>query len=146
MRLSGDGGLGMKRFSITQYEEDRIANLARGAPPGWGVEIRPDGAISLCPPPHNSIHALPVAEPVQQSVYFVACGEFVKIGMSEKPLARFRKMRTDNPFVLTLLHTMIGGFALERSLHLRFAEYRHQYEWFRHEGALKVWIEEQIKK
>lgn len=84
-------------------------------------------------------------ETPQAVVYFIKCGEFVKIGTTFDLNARRKAMLTDNPFELELLFTKQGSVPKEKAFHAQFAQYRHRREWFRIEGTLKDWIEENAK-
>lgn len=68
-------------------------------------------------------------------VYFIQCSSFVKIGVSSDVIARFRSIKSSNPFAVVALGFIpepVGKKAddLETSLHRRFAGCRHQAEWF----------------
>lgn len=74
-------------------------------------------------------------------VYFIQCGEFVKIGTATDVAARLLSLQTANPLPLVLLATERGFVPRERELHRQFAALRHANEWFRYEGELKAYIE-----
>ena len=82
---------------------------------------------------------------IADKTYVIRSGPFVKIGIAHDVERRFRDIMTANPHDLECLVVMAGGRALERSLHLRFAEYRHRDEWFRIEGELAAWIDRGLK-
>lgn len=66
----------------------------------------------------------------------------VKIGCCLNLKGRMDKMHTDCPFHVELLVVLYtGNFELENSLHTRFAEYRSKGEWFRLEGRLKLFVD-----
>jgi hypothetical protein len=77
---------------------------------------------------------------IANKTYIIRCGPFVKIGMAVDVEARFRQLLATNPFDLEMVAILIGGRAVERALHLRFAAQRHRDEWFREEGELAEWI------
>ena len=62
-------------------------------------------------------------------IYFIRCkcsnGDFVKIGMSDKPEYRVRKLQTGNPHRLTLLAVMDGDRFRESELHQQFSDFIH---------------------
>jgi hypothetical protein len=73
------------------------------------------------------------------SVYFVRCGEFVKIGYTTaQPQTRVEAF--DAPYDVTLLASVPGGLRLERSLRRTFKDLHHRREWFRYEGGLKEFV------
>jgi hypothetical protein len=78
---------------------------------------------------------------VPNKTYLIRCGSFVKIGMAADIADRLRALEAANPHELDVLKVLAGGRQVERSLHVRFAAYRHRGEWFRLEGELAAWIE-----
>ncbi len=74
-------------------------------------------------------------------VYFALCGSKVKIGTTYDLKNRMKSLRAGMPDKLKVLVTIAGGHRLERSLHARFARYRMNGEWFRHEGELAEYIQ-----
>jgi hypothetical protein len=75
-------------------------------------------------------------------VYFVASGEFIKIGFSKSLKARFHKLKTDVPVELELLHIEPGTPKQEKLFHRQFAAIRSHGEWFRRTPELIAFIEE----
>lgn len=73
-------------------------------------------------------------------VYFIKCGNFVKIGFSKNPRERLNCLQTANPNKLKLIATIKGNFKTEKGLHEAFSKYRHNREWFRYDGHLKACI------
>lgn len=63
-------------------------------------------------------------------VYFVKCGEYIKIGYSTDVEARITGMMCDNPNDLELLACFHGNRITERILHESFSHCRHRNEWF----------------
>lgn len=66
-------------------------------------------------------------------VYFIRCGEFVKIGYAADVAARLATLQTGTPHELEIMHVTPGGVAEEGRLHALFAEERVRPggEWFR---------------
>jgi len=62
-------------------------------------------------------------------IYFIRCkcsdGDFVKIGISNNPECRVRKLQTGNPHRLTLLAVMDGDRFKESELHQQFDDFIH---------------------
>lgn len=73
-------------------------------------------------------------------VYFIGCGEYVKIGVALDVDKRMRQLEATIPFPITLLGVTMGGQENEAQLHVRFAHLRHKGEWFRFEGELRDYI------
>lgn len=63
-------------------------------------------------------------------VYFLRCGDFVKIGFSANPKRRLRYLQTAMPFNFELLGAHPGTKWHEQQLHKIFASLRHRHEWF----------------
>lgn len=64
-------------------------------------------------------------------IYFIRCGEFVKIGFSKVPDVRFRALETASPHPITLAAKHPGTEKDEAALHLLLSEHHHRREWFR---------------
>lgn len=73
-------------------------------------------------------------------VYFIRCGQFIKIGSSENPANRLRALRTGNPFPLSILKTVPGDGAVEFAYQREFRAHLHRDEWFRDEGSLREFL------
>jgi hypothetical protein len=65
-------------------------------------------------------------------VYFIAVGEYVKVGFTTSKLeVRLRAVDTHSPIAPRLLAAIDGTHATEREWHARLAEHRVRREWFR---------------
>jgi hypothetical protein len=76
------------------------------------------------------------------TIYFIRCGEFIKIGYTTDLSTRMKSLRQANPSPIDILHSEPGGIVDERAHHKRFAHLRHQGEWFRAADELLVFIDE----
>lgn len=85
-----------------------------------------------------------------QTVYFIRCEEYVKIGISKNVTARLHQIRKGGgslfPRLLDvetseLIATEPGGLNRERELHQRFAHLRHTGEWFTEAPELTEYID-----
>lgn len=76
----------------------------------------------------------------QNYVYFIKCLDFVKIGIAFDPKDRLSQLQSGSPLPLTMVSYIKAGAALERVLHKRFSQYRHNREWFKLDGRLKEFI------
>lgn len=97
---------------------------------------------------------LPSPPPVRvsdtRSVYFIRCGEYVKIGVSRDPQARLKTLRTSGNGTLAprgidlweaeLVGVLQGGAAVEADMHDRFARLRDTGEWFMHADELAEFV------
>lgn len=63
-------------------------------------------------------------------IYFLSCGDKVKIGLTTDLPRRLRNIRNMSPVSLELLGVIPGDAKLERELHRRFGQYRQHGEWF----------------
>lgn len=101
-----------------------------------GEPIKP---ILAAPRPPRKMHGKP-------RVYFVQCGELVKIGTTKNPKRRVSALQIGNPSSLNLIFHIPGDVTVEKSLHERFSAYRKSGEWFRVTGELRAFIDEHLSK
>lgn len=78
-------------------------------------------------------------------VYFIRCGEFVKIGRAASLKDRLRALQGANPTKLEVLLTLSISdddlrVRMETELHHIFGPLRTQGEWFKYEGPLVTFI------
>ncbi|MDP3940647.1 MAG: GIY-YIG nuclease family protein [Deltaproteobacteria bacterium] len=85
-------------------------------------------------------HKLARARPRKNVVYFLRCGDFIKIGWSKEFGRRIKALSTSSPYDIELITTIDGSPKLERELHKRFSSHHHRNEWFRLEGELAYYI------
>lgn len=64
-------------------------------------------------------------------VYFLRCGEFVKVGYSRQPKKRLATLQTATPHDVELLGRLPGTMAQERAVHRCLQHLHHRNEWFR---------------
>lgn len=76
----------------------------------------------------------------QGFVYFMRCGEFVKIGVANNPQKRKKEIETANPFAVELLATIPGGQKREAELHRQFKSCRYRREWFVYGDDIKRFL------
>lgn len=85
-----------------------------------------------------------------QTVYFIRCEQFVKIGISKNVSARLHQIRKGGgslfPRLLDvqtaeLIATESGGLDREKALHKQFAHLRHTGEWFTEAPELTEYID-----
>lgn len=86
----------------------------------------------------------------EQTVYFIRCEQFVKIGISKNVEARLGQIRKGGGTLFPrrldveaaeLIATEPGGFVREKELHKRFAHLRHTGEWFTEAPELTEYID-----
>lgn len=73
-------------------------------------------------------------------VYFIACGPFIKIGITNDLVRRLQSLEAQCPYPLTVLGVIAGSRRLEKALHLMFVEDKHRSEWFRATKQLHGYI------
>ena len=86
-----------------------------------------------------------ISEERQQTegyVYFVRCGEYIKIGYTSDPNTRMSKFRTNNPYVCELVAIMKGGRIREAEIQRQFSEHLHRGEWYRLHESIAVFIKD----
>lgn len=73
-------------------------------------------------------------------VYFLECGEFVKIGHSKDPTYRIGEFTNGNPYPMAIIHSINGRQALEKDIHRTLKDLHHKGEWFRLTDELRAAI------
>lgn len=69
-------------------------------------------------------------------IYFLECGDWIKIGRSKCGNKRIADIDNLIPYPVTFLGSFIGIPQDEIDLHVRFRELRHKGEWFRKTAEL----------
>lgn len=64
-------------------------------------------------------------------LYFIRCGEFVKIGRADDVQQRFRQLSASNPYDLTIIRILSKEGYREKEMHQYFQDSRVKGEWFR---------------
>jgi T5orf172 domain len=76
-------------------------------------------------------------------VYFVKCGDFLKIGYAINFPLRLSVLQVGNPYELEPLYLIPGKPSLESSFHAMFSQHRAVHgEWFKIEGTLRDFLRE----
>jgi len=78
----------------------------------------------------------------EQFVYFIECGNRMKIGVSVCPQDRVKQLQTGSPSPLVLRAAVSGGHNVEKELHHKFSDERLDGEWFLLSQRLEKYIEE----
>ena len=63
-------------------------------------------------------------------VYFIRCGEFVKIGTTGSIEKRLKSLQALYPYGISLEGAVEGSHRLEKIIHAEYASKRHRGEWF----------------
>jgi Meiotically up-regulated gene 113 len=66
-----------------------------------------------------------------QHLYFIACGEFMKIGRANNVEQRLSQLKAANPYPVTLINVMENEGYREKEFHKLFEKQHHSGEWFR---------------
>ncbi len=118
-------GLHTKRLAYLQRQLERrgLCLAERPAPGTEWATIRPARA------------------PVVAGVYFLGCGEFIKIGCASDVQCRVVEFALYNPNEVELLtyeaiYDKAARHARERELHRQFRSHRHRLEWYRPAPAI----------
>lgn len=64
-------------------------------------------------------------------IYFIRCGEFVKIGKAKNPFHRKHNLQIGSPFLLELLGWFEAEASEEQRLHQKLLGHHVRGEWFR---------------
>jgi hypothetical protein len=138
-----------ERFTEADIKEAVLeGNRLYGEKSGFGVGISPAGDVYVeyqgqrkqtktgtYVPPQRP------AQGVIGTVYFVACGEYVKIGFTSTTVdQRIYGMRTGNPYPMRVCLTVVGDIDYERRMHRKFRKHHHQFEWFHISDEIKDFI------
>jgi Meiotically up-regulated gene 113 len=92
-------------------------------------------------PQHGEVYH--AAKPSSRNVvYFIACGDFIKIGFASSLKHRISDLNIATPYPLVVLATVSGDMSTEKRLHQRFGVARHKGEWFRKTPDLLAFIDE----
>jgi Meiotically up-regulated gene 113 len=75
-------------------------------------------------------------------IYFIKCGEFVKIGRSSNPQIRLTDMQIETPYDLELVGLLDGNGSEEKRLHSAFSQFRKRGEWFHLTKQITKFIKE----
>lgn len=75
------------------------------------------------------------------AVYFIQCGNRIKIGKSNDPWKRLAALQTGNPDQLRLLAIAPGNEDFEQGVQEQFSEYRVNGEWYESNGRLMAFID-----
>ena len=79
---------------------------------------------------------------VKGYIYYILCGEMLKIGYSKDINRRMKTFKTGNPNELKLLLYHEGTTDTEWFLHKRFEQYRKQgTEWFEFSNKIRQYID-----
>lgn len=86
-----------------------------------------------------------------RKIYFVQCGDFVKIGSADHVGSRLDSLTTGNPYPLKLLAAIWGSTTDERRLHRIFQSDRVKGEWFKFDFQIKEylkarWVQQETKE
>jgi hypothetical protein len=77
----------------------------------------------------------------EYTVYFVRCGEFVKIGYTSHLVEdKIKSLAAASPHDFEILRKTAGGVKLEKRLHRLFKAQHYRGEWFRFEGDLRNFL------
>lgn len=82
----------------------------------------------------------PAVSTKRSRIYFIQCGDTIKIGLSQNPWARLRSLRTGFSSKPVLLGHMPGTEEDEASIHKRFEAHRITGEWYRMDQELLAFI------
>lgn len=77
-------------------------------------------------------------------IYFVAMGDFVKIGFTTNLESRLQTLQTSSPEPLRLIKAVVGYKCDEADLHIQFSASRMSGEWFQMTPSLAELIASKV--
>lgn len=80
------------------------------------------------------------------SIYFIRSGNYIKIGYADDPARRLKELQTANPGELEILGIAPGNVAREREIHIIFADFRANGEWFELTTDILAYINQHCTK
>ncbi len=75
-------------------------------------------------------------------VYFLRCGNFVKVGFSATPNVRIGQLKTASPHDLDVVAVLPGTRDQEAAVHSILASVHHRREWFRDGSEVEAVLRE----
>jgi len=78
----------------------------------------------------RKVNFIDINNPDVEGIYFLLCGNYVKIGKSKNILNRITSIQSANPFDLELL-AIESDQSNELFFHNIFVDYHHKLEWFK---------------
>lgn len=78
----------------------------------------------------------------KKMLYFMKCGDAVKVGVSIDPESRVRQVRTGNQGIVTLLASFPNLGKFEKACHTRLADNHISGEWFIYDYDVEVLLQE----
>lgn len=73
-------------------------------------------------------------------VYFLGCGDLIKIGRSKNPRRRLSVIRSSSAHEVEVLGVVVGGEIIEAAIHDTFRHLESHGEWFRRAPDLDAFI------
>jgi mRNA-degrading endonuclease YafQ of YafQ-DinJ toxin-antitoxin module len=67
----------------------------------------------------------------KEHLYFIKCGEYIKIGSTDNIDRRVKDLRNSNPYPVELIMSMVGQGHREADYHELYKEHRVHGEWFK---------------
>lgn len=93
------------------------------------------------------VHALPAgSSSVRGVIYFIRCGDFVKIGYAKNPKQRLAALQVGNPHDLELIGTLPLAPGRELMLHHLLQDHHHRGEWFRWNETVQKMIDASVRR
>jgi hypothetical protein len=74
------------------------------------------------------------------NIYFIRCGEFVKIGRGVDPEQRARDLQVGNPYEIEVIGSFCASEDEEARLHDAFRQFHHRAEWFFLSATIRAFI------
>jgi len=140
------GLTGRRGIRIRHVELDGKRDLIAAIPPKRVRAPKPPRPLLVSPLAEAMAQAAEQNKAPGYEVYFVRCGNFVKVGHSGSARGRIYALSSMTPYPLQVLKVISGGLSAERAIHVILRAYHHRFEWFRLEPELAAAISELPKR
>lgn len=78
----------------------------------------------------NSAKRIKKLHTLGKHLYFIRCGEYVKIGRADNINSRMSQLKSMNPYPLELIKVLENEGYREKEFHEKYEKYHHQGEWY----------------
>jgi hypothetical protein len=120
-----------KTYDSKKSLEDAIASYEAQARIVEGPLQESKTHVIKMPIHKSKKHDLPRSRDVKRFLYFLECGEFVKIGTTKDIKYRLKELQCGNPYDVRIICFFANKtFRDEFYIHAKLKEYRHCGEWF----------------
>jgi len=133
----GEKGIAIMRGKMpTQHELDKILETVKMRK---AINRMTRGYVKRKPDPHKGV------KHHHYYLYFIQCGDMVKIGKAIDAKQRMKELQTGNPAPLRLLAAFARKGHLESEYHRRFKHLHIRGEWFQYTEEIRQCIKGMVR-